>query len=528
MADIRSFFGGGAAASGRNGNEPGSNGDPPAPGEAGAAAHAHQGAGLVARRRPSTHQFTDENAPESLDEKLPPGGEISSAVGGVAGSPMGTRAITEAVVDSDSEQQREPELPRTGATNPYNGPRTGIIPVCGDSQPPPWERRPGRGRGRGGGRRGGGGRRESGRSQGGRENDQRLGGAARVPGQAGGIESSIGRRQPNQIQGGRGQDRVSGGVARVSDGQRQGESGRGNSGNTSSHQGRLSSARTAPPGPRDGTRTASSNESRQTQRCIFADSDYSGVKGAGRQYWPPHCYQYFKHIQEEVDTSLQFEGRAQNARFGGCLPPKYCGIASPSDSPEVFFDYLKVMLNVNYFCLPDIVLWLPEGLPGVGTRLYPGCRPKCKWHNTSDCVNIRGWVPDPRHCYGDNRWVALMGKMYECSETKETFRSYDQTVIEKSPLEIRMIWKRIGFNLSHRGGLANFILARLRSGVNHGMSVSGFQRSILESMKTSWLISCAQWLGYRDSILKNPNGTCLFPTDEQKACIEGGISRVWR
>ena len=202
-------------------------------------------------------------------------------------------------------------------------------------------------------------------------------------------------------------------------------------------------------------------------------------------------YDFFDAVKATVDASAEFKGRGSTARFEGTMPTEYCQIASPFVNPEMFFKHTNnQLLTVENFCLPHILVWLPE--LSFGARLYPGARPKCKFHNCSSCVNIRGWVPDPRHCYGEDRWIALMGKVYECTVTGQTFRGYDKTVLDNSPYEVTLFWKRIGCTLSHRGAIANSLLQRLRSEVNQGMSVNGFQRMILENMKQCSFLSSAQ------------------------------------
>ena len=116
--------------------------------------------------------------------------------------------------------------------------------------------------------------------------------------------------------------------------------------------------------------------------------------------------------------------------------------------------------------------------------------------------------------------IALMGKVYECNVTGETFRGYDKTVLDNSPYQVRLLWKQVGCTLSHRGGIANSLIDRLRSEFNHGMSVSGFQRTILESMKKSWLLSSAHWFAYASSIRANPDSRMLMASTEEKDALK--------
>ena len=182
-----------------------------------------------------------------------------------------------------------------------------------------------------------------------------------------------------------------------------------------------------PPDPPDPPGDDPEADNNEEGRGVYEDGgDGSGGDDVesnpckNRQYWPPHMYKFFEEVRDAVDNSAKFKGRGSTARFEGTMPLEYQGIASPFVNPEVFFKDTNTLLPVERFVLPHVLVWLPELL--YGGRLYPGARPKCKFHNCTACVNIRGWVPDPRHCYTDDRWIALMGKVYECNVTGETFR----------------------------------------------------------------------------------------------------------
>ena len=218
-----------------------------------------------------------------------------------------------------------------------------------------------------------------------------------------------------------------------------------------------------------------------------------------KSHWPEHVCEFFSQVKSEIDQSAKFKGRARSARFEGTMPEKYRGHFSPSTDPKSFFP--NQLLTLEHFCLPGGVVWLPELLH---KDWYPGARPKCKFHNVTTCVTIEGWVKSPRHCYCSNRWIALLGKVYKCSSRKEKFRGYDKAVLENSNDYIKMLWRKIGFNLSHRGGMSIPFLQKSRSLINHGMSVSGLQRSTMESMKQEWLQSSIMWRALCDLMVTSP------------------------
>ena len=157
---------------------------------------------------------------------------------------------------------------------------------------------------------------------------------------------------------------------------------------------------------------------------------------------------------------------------------------SPSKDLESFFD--NQLLSMPHFCLPDLHLWFPEA---SHRRYYPNARPLCPWHKDHSCVVLKGWVKSPRHCYDKERVVALMDKKYQCniranSKTHPfTFRGYDTNVIAVSDDYIKTLWKKEGYDISHRAAVSWSVLEELRSDMIHALSVSGYRESLLESAK---------------------------------------------
>lgn len=142
------------------------------------------------------------------------------------------------------------------------------------------------------------------------------------------------------------------------------------------------------------------------------DGDDSGSEGGGddvdNEQWSDRTMKWFDSVKTEINENVKFSGRGRNAHFRGKMPREYRTLLSPSRDTEAFFDNDK-LLTMDDFCLPDLQVWFPEA---VHQRLYPTARPPCPWHGTPDCVTLKGWVKSPRHCYGGERVVALMGKKY--------------------------------------------------------------------------------------------------------------------
>ena len=108
------------------------------------------------------------------------------------------------------------------------------------------------------------------------------------------------------------------------------------------------------------------------------------------------------------------------------------------------------------FCLPDLFVWFPEA---QYPAMYPDARPVCKWHGTTECVQMDGWMRNPRHVYESHRVIALIGKRYNCTMRQREgvnpfgFRGIDRLAIEKSNDYVQMQWARNGFDVSHHAAI---------------------------------------------------------------------------
>lgn len=152
------------------------------------------------------------------------------------------------------------------------------------------------------------------------------------------------------------------------------------------------------------------------------------------------------------------------------MPWKYRQLVKPSDDPEAYFP--GELLQMKQFSYPHIRVWLPELLH---ERYYPSARPPCKWHGCSDCVRLKGWVKNPRHCYADDRIHALIGKKAQAKKKPYHFRGYDRDVISNSTDYIKMLWSKVGYDISHRAAISWSVLERLKSEMMQSLSVNGFR-----------------------------------------------------
>lgn len=131
----------------------------------------------------------------------------------------------------------------------------------------------------------------------------------------------------------------------------------------------------------------------------------------------------------------------------------------------------------------------------------------------TECVVIKGWVESPRHCYGEDRNHALLGKKYVCKIRAKAgdkpfgFRGYDKAVIDKSNDYIKMVWRKTSYDVSHRAAISWNVLERLKSDMLQSMSACGFREAILEATKNYHLRLSVQWRAYVDSLTSHREST---------------------
>ena len=217
--------------------------------------------------------------------------------------------------------------------------------------------------------------------------------------------------------------------------------------------------------------------------------------------WSPHATIWFKKIKKEIENQVVYKygnGRGETGKYHGSFPKKYMGIVSPSIDPISHFGTNRP-LTMDDFLLPDVFVWYPEA---QYKDWYEDARPKCKWHGCTDCVKYDGWMNTIRHGYREPRITAIIARKYTCQTRKTlsmepySFRGIDRAVIEQSEEYVKQVWAKIGFDVSHRAAIAITDLERLRSNLNQGLGVSGFRRSMIESMRTYHIRTSIQWSSY--------------------------------
>lgn len=136
----------------------------------------------------------------------------------------------------------------------------------------------------------------------------------------------------------------------------------------------------------------------------------------------------------------------------------------------------QIVLSMVDFFHPTLVVWFPEA---VYSRFYPDALPICKFHSITECVELKGWYRQPRHCYGSHRIHALMFKTYSCKIWEADtsihpfhFGGCDKKVIDQMHDYIQTKWTDNGFFLSRKGGISHLkVMQKFRSALNQGMSV---------------------------------------------------------
>ena len=242
-------------------------------------------------------------------------------------------------------------------------------------------------------------------------------------------------------------------------------------------------------------------------------SDESDVDDDGKkERWQPFAKQWFKRVKNEIATAVDMRGRESNRRRMGKWPDKYKGRVSPSEDTLSFFDGEK--LTMDHFALPDLHVWWMEA---QYPWFFPQGRPRCKWHKSYNCCVSKGWMEYPRRAWSQERTVAVLGRIYECSTRKQAgmeqykFRSIDEEVINDSDDYIILQWKKAGYVFSHRGGMLMRDLAFNRRCLIQGLSVAGYRNAAVQSAKQYHLILSAQYRSWSQGL---GAGNLLYPPNE--------------
>lgn len=83
-------------------------------------------------------------------------------------------------------------------------------------------------------------------------------------------------------------------------------------------------------------------------------------------------------------------------------------------------------------------------------------------------------------------------------------------MIAASHEKIQTLWRKNGYDLSHRGGISWSLLEDLRSEMMQALSVSGFRESMLEKAKTYHFRLASEWRSYVDSLSSHTAPYMLF------------------
>ncbi len=118
-----------------------------------------------------------------------------------------------------------------------------------------------------------------------------------------------------------------------------------------------------------------------------ASSDDEEEHNNSTRYWHQATDAWFKKFKINIMAS-----RLSNLRFS----PQNDPVAFKRSKLPMSSSDKTPLLDMQDFCLPDVVVWVPELLY---PELYPRGLPPCKFHGTAECVGSEGWARSPRHCY---------------------------------------------------------------------------------------------------------------------------------
>ena len=259
------------------------------------------------------------------------------------------------------------------------------------------------------------------------------------------------------------------------------------------------------------------------------DDDAPPDRTDPNETWPPHAMTWFREVKDSISKAVKRrrvkEGTQFKSIFQGQFPLKYCGIIAPSEDPVSWFGTKKAV-PVERFCLPNTFVWFPEA---QWPDLQPGAKLPCKWHGTTDCVENQGWVRRPRHGYSSHRTIAIIGRCYKCNikekENADTsrFQSTDKEVICQLNDYVRTMWRRHGFDISHRAAIKIEMLDNLRSNLSQGLGVNPFRRSLLESHQRYYFDQSVLWRSYVDSlemVLRAGSSVFINPTVVRQSRVD--------
>ncbi|KAF6758767.1 hypothetical protein DFP72DRAFT_1167168 [Ephemerocybe angulata] len=161
---------------------------------------------------------------------------------------------------------------------------------------------------------------------------------------------------------------------------------------------------------------------------------------------PPHIMDPFKIFVKE-----------SSVRNSDGLPPLYASRSFWFPSKSTFFTLRNAVVPTpeSMYC-PDFFLWDPISLCSAGIPC-PSCRKPLQRHTH---------IPRPRRCISFKRSYWVIGYRYRCRECKQTFRSWDQRVLDKLPPDLAA---EFPVHFTHRSGIAVDLLDWVRSCFQSGM-----------------------------------------------------------
>ena len=255
--------------------------------------------------------------------------------------------------------------------------------------------------------------------------------------------------------------------------------------------------------------------------AVDANTPESGPENGDepKQYWPEATLNWLRTVKDRFDAEISLDQHARTAnrvpkvigKFPSWALSKIKGQADPYGHNRWRGAADKhgqmQVLSPEDFCYPDLLIWAPElQFP----EFYPSGRTKCKFHDSYDCVEYKGWTTEPRHGYDMDGITAIWGRKCRCTvrhaanEKPFWFRGYDNEVVAKAPHYVQSVWRAEGFMITHRGAIRWKLVDSLRSALARGMGASGFHKSLAEAYKRRHFESARKWRNYCDMRYPKP------------------------
>ena len=222
---------------------------------------------------------------------------------------------------------------------------------------------------------------------------------------------------------------------------------------------------------------------------------------------------FLDDIKNRLHAEVHFSSAAKGDPVMVGRWPAWANSISVRDNPVAFWDSVPsppTTLSREHFSAPNVLFCVPElQMP----RFYPRGKPKCIWHGTTDCVEIKGWSPSARFGIDETGPTACWSKCYGCkvreSEDRRpfSFLGHSPAALAQAPQYVQNWWREHGFYFSHRQGVRWRIIDRMRTAVGQGgLGSAGFLKGLADQHRRTHLSLTQMWRDYTTLAVRKPCG----------------------